>query len=212
LKVLNETPKMWCEAELIARIKAGDSDGFERLIEPYSKGLLSTIRRKVRNDADADDICQEVLVKAFSKLHQFRGNALFSTWLYRIAINEVSEHFRRQRAANTVALSGHETELPSKSPHALAIFEMETMRMAVVRTLARMPDADRKALVLFHMRELSVSETARELRMPCSTVKSRLLRARVRLRREWRSTAFGDRATAALHRGMTRELVAHRSA
>ena len=190
MKALNNSSRIWRESELIARVIAGDSDCFETLIQPYSAGLLSMIRRKVRNDADADDICQEVLVKAFSKLHQFRGNALFSTWLYRIALNEVNQHFRRQRGANTIALSVHETELPSDGPHALAIFEQESTRMAIDRTLARMPDADRKALVLFHIKELSLLDIARELSMPYSTVKSRLLRARVRMRRVWRSAAF----------------------
>ncbi len=104
-------------------------------------------------------------------------------------MNEVSQHFRRQRA-NMVAVSGHEAELPSNATHALAMFEKESTRISVERSLDRMPDADRKALVLFHMKELSISETARELRMPSSTVKSRLIRARVRLRRVWRSTAF----------------------
>lgn len=177
------------ESELITRIMAGEHDCFERLIEPYSTSLLAMIRRKVRNDADAEDIRQEVFVKAYSKLHQFRGSALFSTWLYRIAFNEIIQHFRRQRSANLVALSGDETELPSKAPHALTIFEEESTRMAIGRTLARMSDRDRKALVLFHIGEFSISETARELSMPYSTVKSRLLRARLRLRKVWRSTS-----------------------
>ncbi len=189
MKALNDPSRIPRESELIARITAGESDCFETLIAPYSTRLLSMIRRKVRNDADADDIWQEVLVKSFSKLHQFRGNALFSTWLYRITMNEVSQHFRRQYA-NTVAVSGHEAELPSNAPHALAMFERESARMALERSLAHMPDVDRKALVLFHMKELSISETARELGMPSSTVKTRLIRARVRLRRVWRSTGF----------------------
>jgi len=198
LKPLNAPSRIQVESELITRIIAGDNDCFETLMHPYSTSLLSMIRRNVRNDADADDIRQDVLFKAFSKLHQFRGNALFSTWLYRIAVNEVHQHFRRLRGEHTVALSDHESQLPSNGPHALAIFEEESTRVAVDRTLARMPDADRKALVLFHMNELSIAETAQQLNMHCSTVKSRLLRARVRLRRVWRSPAFtySDGATA----------------
>jgi RNA polymerase sigma-70 factor (ECF subfamily) len=190
VKPPNDPVSIWRESELIARIIAGDSDSFESLIQPHATGLQAMIRRRVRNDADADDVCQEVLVKAFAKLYQFRGNALFSTWLYRIAVNEVRQHFRKQRCANTVALSGHETELPSNAPHALTIVENENARMALHRNLALMPEVDRKALVLFHMRELSVSETARELSMSSNTVKTRLVRARLRLRKGWRSTGF----------------------
>ena len=196
MTALNDASRIGRESELIARIIAGDSDCFEMLIEPYSTSLLSMIRRKVRNEADADDICQDVLVRAFSKLHQFRGDALFSTWLYRIAFNEVNQHFRRQRVANTVAFSGHEAELPSDAPHALAVFEQENTKMAVDRSLARMRDADRMALVLFHMKELSISETARKLSIPCSTAKTRLRRARVRLRRVWQTTTFNYREAA----------------
>lgn len=190
MKALNELSRMRRESELITRIIAGDSDSFGNLIEPYSKGLLSLIQHKVRNDADADDIRQDVLIKAFCKLYQFRGDALFGTWLYRIAVNEVNQHFRRQRGANAVPLGDREAELASNGPQALAIVEKESTRCAVDRALARMPDTDRKALVLFHIKELSISDTARELSMPTGAVKTRLLRARLRLRRVWRSTAF----------------------
>src|ERR1700751_5383643 len=86
------------ETELLRRARRGDREAFDHLARRYSARLLATSRRILRNSADAEDNVQNVLVKAFTNLRQFQENALLSTWLTRIAINEALMKLRSSSA------------------------------------------------------------------------------------------------------------------
>ena len=91
------------EASLIRQIFGGRRDLFGDLIEPHVGALWRTVQAKMRNDPDIDDIVQQAVFKAFTHLEQFRFEAGFRTWLIRIALNEVNEHWRKRHTSRSVA-------------------------------------------------------------------------------------------------------------
>src|ERR1700722_13656385 len=86
------------EAELIQRIKSGEQDLFYQLIQPYERRIYAAALAILRNEADAEDIAQDSILKAFRHLSQFRGEAKFSTWLLQITVNEARMRRRRTMA------------------------------------------------------------------------------------------------------------------
>src|SRR5437016_14308848 len=85
------------ETTLIRRVQNGDSDAFFDLVRPYERAVFLAALGLVRNDADAEDVAQEAVLKAFKGLAHFRGDAKFSTWLIQIAINEAKMKLRKDR-------------------------------------------------------------------------------------------------------------------
>ena len=86
------------EQSLIARICNGDSSLFAELVKPYERRVYATALALLRNDADAQDVAQEAILKAFANLRQFRGESRFSTWLIQITVNEARMRQRKQHA------------------------------------------------------------------------------------------------------------------
>src|SRR4029077_1272879 len=117
------------KADLLHRAKRGDHEAFERLARRYSARLLATSRRILRNPADAEDNVQNVLVKAYTHLRQFHENALLSTWLTRITINEAlmklrssaAEKNRVDSASESVAQGSTESSARRINPEAQCI-------------------------------------------------------------------------------------------
>src|SRR5258707_12274427 len=117
------------EADLLHRAKRGDHEAFERLARRYSARLLATSRRILRSSADAEDNVQNVLVKAYCNLRQFHENALLSTWLTRITINEAlmklrssaAERNRVDSASESVANESMESSARRINPEAQCI-------------------------------------------------------------------------------------------
>src|SRR6201984_1983931 len=117
------------ETELLRRARRGDREAFDRLARRYSARLLATSRRILRNSADAEDNVQNVLVKAYTNLCQFHENALLSTWLTRITINEAlmklrssaAERHRAHSASESVMKKGTEAYARRIKPEAQCI-------------------------------------------------------------------------------------------
>ena len=179
------------ESELIQRICAGEKEHFYALVQPYQRAVYSTAFGVLGNDADAEDVTQEVFLKALRGLAGFRAEAKFSTWLIQIAFNESRMFLRRSRRKQYQSLEeGLETsdgdyiprdfadwrEIPSE---ALARKEL---RQTLTRAIAAMKTIYREVLILRDMRLMSVRETAELLGVSQEVVKTRLLRARLQLR------------------------------
>src|SRR4029450_850793 len=118
------------ESELIERILSGKTECFEQLVRPHVSRVLAIVRASLRNGADADDVAQEILIKAFTKLYQFRGEAQFSSWLYRIAFNEIRQYRRRNHLRSERTLTLDEGVVVGQEPDAPAILEKESIRTA----------------------------------------------------------------------------------
>ena len=175
---------------LVALARMKQPAAFEALIQRYNRRLYRVARGVVGSDVEAEDVLQDAYVRAFTRLDQFRSEALFSTWLTRIVLNEALGRIRRRR--HLVALSaldqangGSQLLMFPTSP-APSDPEVDAARSQLRRVLERaideLPEAFRSVFVLRDVEEMSVEETATHLGIRPETVKTRLHRARRSLR------------------------------
>lgn len=163
---------------LIERTLAGQTECFTILINRHLGPLSRRINSMVRNASDAEDIIQDVLLKAWLHLPKFRFEATFRTWVTRVAINEVLQQYRREQRSLLSPAGPHIEDFPevSESPHqALARKERQKM---LGEAIAELPPKYQQILMLRDVEQLSVGETARSLDASIPLVKSRLFRAR----------------------------------
>ncbi len=167
------------------------------LLAPHLAAVRGLVHSMARNDFDAEDILQQTLLKAFAHLDQFRFEASFKTWLFRIAINEIRQNYRKSAAAQTSNLDQNVLDRlqvadNGESPQNLCQRKeiCERLRWAV----SRLPSIYRTVVELRDMNELSVVETALRLNLAISTVKTRHRRARMWLLRKLASAYIVPRA------------------
>jgi RNA polymerase sigma-70 factor (ECF subfamily) len=180
------------EASLITRICRGESSLFAKLVKPYERRVYATALALLRNEADAQDVAQEAILKAFANLRQFRGEAKFSTWLIQITVNEARMRRRRQHAElfEPIAGSKDQDEEGSYTPRDFAdwreipseALERSEIRALLARALASLTEKYREVFLLRDVDNMSIEETAQVLNISIASVKTRLLRARLMLR------------------------------
>ena len=178
------------EAMLIRRIRDGEHDLFYQLVHPYEQRVYSAALAILRNEADAEDVAQEALLKALKHIGQFRAEARFSTWLIQITVNEARMRRRRDHADIMEPIIEQRDEEGNYTPRDFADWReipLETLarkeiRQQLAEALASLGQKYREVFVLRDMQQLSIEETARALGISVASVKTRLLRARLMLR------------------------------
>lgn len=180
------------DAELVELARQGGENAIRTLIERNNQRLFRAARSVLRNDSEAEDVVQETYVKAFTALASFRGEASFSTWLTRIALNEAVSRLRRRRKNSDLealdqAVSA-DAGLVSLFPLSLVPLPADTeaarseMRQMLETAIDGLPEGFRTVFVLRDVEGLSTEETADHLALKPETVKTRLHRARRMLR------------------------------
>jgi RNA polymerase sigma-70 factor, ECF subfamily len=179
------------EQALIERVKAGESDLFYQLIEPYQRAVFYAAYSVLANDADAEEAAQEAFLKAYSRLDQFRGECKFSTWLVQITINEARMKRRKDRRALYDSIDeGYQDESGDYFPidyadwreipsEALAKKELKDALSCAIASLKPMY---REVFILRDVQGLNIRETAEALGISEALVRTRLLRARLQMR------------------------------
>jgi RNA polymerase sigma-70 factor (ECF subfamily) len=166
----------------------GDLQAFSDLVRPYRPMFYKKALSIVRNDADAEDVTQTALLKAFKKLSQFRLDSQFRTWVTSIVINEALMYLRASRRAKLESLDREEREDrsstldiadPRENPS--HVVERKQLRAAILKAVSLLPSLLRKVFILRDLRLLSISDTARTLGITETCVKTRLRRARLQL-------------------------------
>jgi RNA polymerase sigma-70 factor (ECF subfamily) len=179
------------ESCLIDRVLNGESECFYELVRPYERAIFLAALSLVRNEADAEDIVQEAVLKAFKGLHSFRQEAKFSTWLIQITLNEAKMRLRKDRRHLYESLDeGRCSEDGDYVPKDLAdwreipsgALEQKELREALIKALNSLPDKYRTVFVLRDVQQLSIAETAQVLGISEASVKTRLSRARLKMR------------------------------
>ena len=179
----------WTDEELVARSIGGDSDSFNELVLRWERPIYALAYRTIGREEDARDVCQETFLRAFRALPGFRGQAKFSSWLYRIALNLCRDWVRRERRAPVVQ-APEDVDLmelavaaePSESIEDLVA--RKDLSRAVERAMALLPEEQRTAIVLKEYHGLTFQEIADLVGCPLSTVKTRLYQGLLVLRRE----------------------------
>src|SRR6202035_4877327 len=178
------------EEMLIQRIRDGEHDLFYELIRPYERRVYSAAFAILRNEADAEDVAQEAVLKAFKHIRQFRAEARFSTWLIQITVNEARMRLRKDHARIMEAMVDQQDEEDHYIPRDFAdwreipseTLERSEIRDALTRALASLNEKYQEVFVLRDVQHLSIAETAKSLGIFSAAVKTRLLRARLMLR------------------------------
>jgi RNA polymerase sigma-70 factor (ECF subfamily) len=179
----------WTDEELVARSIRGDADSFNQLILRWERPIYALAYRTIGRQEEARDLCQETFLRAFRALPGFRGQAKFSSWLYRIALNLCRDWARRERRAPLVqAPEGVDlVEMAAAAEPSESIEDLVARKdlMRVVEELmARLPEEQRTAIILKEYHGLTFQEIADLMGCPLSTVKTRLYQGLSVLRRE----------------------------
>lgn len=167
------------DAECVKRVQRGDIDSFEVLVRRYEKAIFNLAYRLLGNYDEAAEVAQDVFLSAFKSIHQFRGEANFSTWLYRIGLNHAST--RRKSLTNTqrrqLPLDGTEVIADSAVDPAKNVEDKE-IQQRVQHALNSLDAEDARIILLRDLQDIPYEEVAAMLDIPIGTVKSRLHRAR----------------------------------
>jgi RNA polymerase sigma-70 factor (ECF subfamily) len=173
------------EQQWIDRAKGGDQEAFAQLVCRYEKRVLALTCRMCRSPEDGAEAAQEAFLAAWQGLPFFRGDASFSTWLYRLASNAAVDLLRREsrRAAVTgPSLDDGDLELPDRSASPQEEAERREARAQIEAGLQALTVEHRQVLVLRELHQLSYEEIAEVLDLDVGTVKSRISRGRRQLR------------------------------
>jgi len=164
------------EKELIERARAGDRQAMGSLYEAHARRVYTVVRRLVGDEHLAEDLSQEAWVRAFEKLHLFRGEAAFGTWIYRLATNVALNRLRRSAKRTDVEAAA---EMPTM---VAAPDEAVVSRRVLAAAMDRLPPGYRRVLVLHDLEGWTHDEIAESLSCSPGTSKSQLHKARARMR------------------------------
>lgn len=174
------------EAEIIRRLQAGDKDRYQELVESYKDPIFSLVHKQTGSALIAEEITQDVFIKAFFSITKFRSDSRFSTWLTRIALNQTSSYFsskkfRIQKLTDSFDPIQHQISDNEKNFE----IEQENRRSRQMKTfysaLANLKPTFRDAITICALNEKSYQEAAEILEIPIGTVRSRLNKARLLL-------------------------------
>lgn len=192
------------EAWLIERAQQQDESAFDQIVELYADKLYNYIVRMLGNSQDAEDVLQEVFLRAYQGLPQFDGRASLSTWLFRIATNLCIDHYRKQeRRVKTVSIyreraddsedENEEWEFPDmQTPDPMQAVLDKELQEVVERAVQELSPKLKTILLMYDVEGLSYEEIAQALRIPMGTVKSRLHLARTEIQKKVSAYLRGD--------------------
>ena len=170
------------DAELVARMKAGDLAAFEEVYRQHGRRLYNLGLRMLGQPADAEDALQDVFLQAFRKLGSFKGDAALGTWLYRLAMNLYLDRLRSRGAREDRATDRLETAGPATAWERDPGVEMAVSRIDLERAMAELPAGYRAAFVLHDVEGFEHREVGAILGISEGTSKSQVHKARLRLR------------------------------
>jgi RNA polymerase sigma-70 factor (ECF subfamily) len=180
---------MATDEELVARSMGGDLDSFNQLVIRWERPIYALAYRVIGREDEARDVAQETFLRAFRALKGFKGQAKFSSWLYRITLNLCRDWIRRERRTPvSQAPEGMDiVELAGEAENEESIEDLVSRKevgRAVARAMALLPEEQRTAIILKEYHGLTFQEIAEMLDCPLSTVKTRLYQGLSVLRRQ----------------------------
>lgn len=177
------------EEKLISRAAKGDASAFNELLGQHERKMYAVCLRMCGNHEDAQDCLQEAMLRVFRAISGFKGQATFSTWLYRVTMNTCLDELRRRKNKQTTSLDGlldtgwsPSDELDTPEHHAVS----GERRKAVRNLISELPEDMRSAVVLRDVEGFSYDEISAILNINVGTIKSRISRGREKLREKIR--------------------------
>lgn len=174
------------DEELVTAFRAGNSSAFDELVQRWERKIQGAVYRIMGPGEDARDLTQETFLRAYRGLSTFKSEARFSSWLYQIALNLCRDRLRQKRGRTVVGLDDLDAPTAARierveaSAHQLV--EARDVSRMVSAAMAELPEEQREVIVLKEYQGLTFQEIANVLRVPVSTVKTRLYRGLVQMR------------------------------
>ena len=180
-------PDSFSDAELIARAQRGEESAFEALYHAHKRRVYHLCFRMIGNTAEAEELTQEAFLRVFRKIHMFRGDSAFSTWLHRLSVNVVLMRLRKKRVTEISFESGDDNQESERPPRDFGAPDLSLTgvvdRLTLKRAVAKLPKGCRKVFVLHDVLGCEHHEIAAKLGYTIGNSKSQLHKARMRLRK-----------------------------
>ncbi len=178
------------EISLVQAAKDGDVAAFEKLVRRYNRKVFRVARYITQNQQDAEDAVQDAFLKALRGLGQFQGKSRFSTWLFRITVNESLMKLRQRRGIQAVSVDQDDRRDPAAIPLEIVdwrpnpeqLYSQSELKEILAKALQGLSPKCRTVFLLRDVEGFSTDETAEVLNLNVPTIKTRLLRARLKLR------------------------------
>jgi RNA polymerase sigma-70 factor, ECF subfamily len=190
---ISRREKVQEERELVRLCQNGTESAFEELVRRNQQRMLALVGGILRHREDVEDVVQQVFLKAYVSIKRFDQRAAFSTWLYKIAVNECWDYLRKKKVRPLVYESDMSEEqvsrldgIASADRPPESVSDRAEVRQMLEKMLEQLPEQDRQLLVLKEMEGFSVQELAEILNLNVNTVKVRLFRARGRIMEMYR--------------------------
>jgi len=179
------------EWHLVEQLKNGEESAFRTIVETRKDLVYNTALGLLQNPEDAEDITQEVFIKVYESVHQFKGESAFSTWLYKIAVTKslelIRSRKRKKRFAFVTSILGENNELrhdPPEFNHPGVQLDNRERAAKLFRAIAKLPDNQKVAFTLHKLEGVPYQEISEIMKLSVSAVESLLHRARNNLRKE----------------------------
>ena len=176
------------DGELIRRTQNGDTQAFNPLIRKYQRRIYNLIYQRVRDRETTEDVCQEVFLKAWQALPNFKGESAFYSWLYRIAVNCSINALRKRNREIVLAFEelpqgmDDVLQIPQMYPSPCEILEREELKQIISEAASQLPRGQYRVFQLRYQEELSIKEIALHLNRSEGTIKAHLYHAHRKLR------------------------------
>lgn len=176
------------EIRIVRKVLAGDVNAFEQLVIENQKSVYNLALKIMKNESDALDVSQDVFLKAYTNLENFRGDSRFSVWLYRLAYNACIDASRKSKTGMNVSLTvqdedseSAELDLADTKPLPEEETERRETQREVQAAIQELPEEQRRIIVMREFSDMAYEDIASTLGISVGTVKSRLSRARKNL-------------------------------
>jgi len=167
---------------LIEKTKKGEVEAFSPLIERYKMLVYRVVYRFVGNRDDAEDLTQEVFIKVYRSIKDFKSGMPFLPWISKIAINQAINFIKRERKKQPESIEWIGNHKADEKDDPVEMIRNKMLKERISRAMEKLPEKDRTIIILRIEEELSYDEISKILKIPKGTVMSRLARAREKLR------------------------------
>ena len=182
------------ESNLVEQVKNGNTNAFRFIVANHQRLVAHIVGRIVLDHDEIQDVCQEVFIRVYQRINEFRGESRFSTWIASIAYHQCLNHLRKKRRLNEIAYEEDATvdNLTTDTSTEQIVENNETKRL-LKQVVESLPLAYRTVITLFYLEEFSYAEIEQITRMPEGTVKSNLFRARAILKEKLMNTSLNTK-------------------
>lgn len=155
------------DSELVQLVKAGEAQPFDELVRRHSIKIHDLCYKILRNYDDASDMAQETFIKAYRKINKFDGRSQFSTWLYRIAVNNCLNYLKKQRPTEEI----YEEMMGGGKDDPVERYRAKRLKEMIYKAVAKLPTVQRAVFTLRTLEDMSYQEVSEILKKPISTIK-----------------------------------------